>query len=191
MDTIETINQRRSIRKFKDTSVPDTIIEKILYAATQAPSGKNWQPWYFIVVKEDKRSEMIRRMGEGIEKSAMKGLGTGSARYTLQVMEQAPVTIFVFNMNESQVEKDKSFVETLLNSVDIQSIGAAIQNLLLAAHTYGLGTLWICDVFFAYHELCSWLGEKHQMIAAISIGYPAEQPPARPRKPVSEVARWL
>jgi nitroreductase len=191
LDTIETINQRRSIRKFKDTPVADEIIEKILHAATQSPSGKNRQPWHFIVAKEDKRSEMIRLMREGIEKRTSQGIDTGSAKWTIRVMEHAPVTIFVFNTNEAQVEKEKSFVQTLLNSVDVQSIGAAIQNLLLAAHTYGLGTLWICDVFYAYHELCSWFGEKHQLIAAISIGYPEEQPMARPRKSLSQVVRWL
>ncbi|MCI0512811.1 nitroreductase, partial [candidate division KSB1 bacterium] len=156
MDTIEAINQRRSIRKFKNTPVADEIIEKVLHAATQAPSGKNSQPWYFIVVKEDKRPEMIRVMQEGIDKRMAMGIGSGSTKWTIRAMEQAPVTIFVFNTSEANIQKEKNFIQTLYNSVDVQSIGAAIQNLLLAAHHYGLGTLWICDVFFAYHELCDW-----------------------------------
>ena len=78
-----------------------------------------------------------------------------------------------------------------MNVVDVQSIGAAIQNLLLAAQDLGLGTLWICDVFYAYDELCAWLGETHQMIAAVALGYPDEQPNPRPRKSVDEVTTWL
>jgi nitroreductase len=191
LDTIEAINQRRSIRKFKNTPLADEIIEKVLHTATQAPSGKNSQPWYFIVVKEDKRPEMIRVMQEGIDKWAAQGIESGSTKWTIRVMEQAPVTIFVFNTSETNIQKEKNFIQTLHNSVDVQSIGAAIQNLLLAAHHYGLGTLWICDIFFAYHELCAWFGENHQMIAAISIGYPNEQPAARPRKILSQVVRWL
>jgi len=75
--------------------------------------------------------------------------------------------------------------------VDTQSIGAAIQNMLLAAQELGIGTLWICDVFYAYDELCAWLGQKNQMIAAVSLGYPDEQPNARPRKTVDEVTVWF
>lgn len=63
--------------------------------------------------------------------------------------------------------------------------------MLPAALELGLGTLWICDVFYAYDDLCDWLGQEHQMIAAVSLGYPDEQPGPRPRKPLTEVAEWL
>ena len=67
MNTLEAIAGRRSIRKFKDAPVSDEAVEAILNAGLQAPSGKNRQPWRFVVVKEDKRDEMVRVMGEGIE----------------------------------------------------------------------------------------------------------------------------
>ena len=75
--------------------------------------------------------------------------------------------------------------------VAVQAIGAAIQNMLLAAQELGVGSLWICDVFYAYEELCAWLGETRQMIAAVSFGYPDESPGPRPRKPVGEVTTWV
>ncbi len=75
--------------------------------------------------------------------------------------------------------------------VDIQSIGAAIQNMLLAAQDLGLGSLWICDVFVAYEEFCEWLGEKGEMIAAVSFGYAAESPAARPRKPFNDLVNFI
>ena len=87
--------------------------------------------------------------------------------------------------------KDRSLPTDARNMFSWIGIGAAIQNMLLVAQDLGLGTLWICDVFFAYQELCEWLGETHQMIAAVSIGYPDEQPSARPRFPVNKVTRWL
>ena len=74
---------------------------------------------------------------------------------------------------------------------DLQSIGACIQNMLLAAYELGLGSLWICDVFYAYEELSEWLGETGQMIAAVSLGYADEKPGPRPRKPISEVTRFM
>jgi len=190
MNTLEAIAGRRSIRKFKDTTVSDEMIETILKAAVQAPSGKNCQPWRFVVVKEDHRAEMVRVMREGIDRLAEMDIDLGSSRWTANVMEQAPVTIFVFNAHGKHTPNTPHW-EDETDVVDVQSIGAAIQNMLLAALDLGLGSLWICDVFYAYDGLCAWLGQEHQMIAAVSFGYPDEQPGLRPRKPLSEVTTWL
>lgn len=187
MNTLEAIAQRRSIRKFQDKPVADDLIVKILEAAIQAPSGKNRQPWRFIVVKEERRAEMLRVMREAIEALKAQGIDTGSSLWTAQVMEHAPVTIFIFNPEAQRAEGTRTFG----NLVDAQSIGAAIQNMLLAALEYELGTLWICDVFYANDALCDWLGRSDEMIAAVSIGYPAESPQARPRKTVAELTEWL
>lgn len=188
MNTLDAITRRRSIRKFKDTPVPDETIVRILSAAIQAPSGKNRQPWRFIVVKEDKRPEMVRIMREAIEGFKAQDMDTGSSEWTAGIMEQAPVTIFVFNVYQDNADRERP---SIMNVVDIQSIGAAIQNLLLAALDLGLGTLWICDVFYAYEQLCAWLGETHQMVAAVALGYADEQPRARPREAPNKVTTWL
>ncbi len=188
MNTLEAIAGRRSIRKFKDTSVPDETIEAILNAAILAPSGKNRQPWRFVVVKEDHRAEMVRIMRASIDRLEEQGIDIGSSKWTAKVMEQAPVTVFVF---DAHTPREKLPWEGGGDLVNVQSIGAAIQNMLLAALDLGLGSLWICDVLYAYDALCDWLNQEHQMIAAISFGYPDEQPGPRPRKSVSEVTTWL
>jgi nitroreductase len=193
MQTLEAIAQRRSIRKFKDTPVTDEQIHALLHAATLAPSGKNAQSWRFVVVRGEKRAEMVAVMREGMDKLKALGVNLGSSPWTAQIMEHAPVTIFIFNdeMTLESGEQTLSVQDVIFNSVSVQSVGAAIQNLLLAATDMGLGTLWICDVFFAYPELCTWFGETRQMIAAVSVGYPDEAPSPRPRKTVEEVTRWL
>ena len=191
MNTLKCIAQRRSIRKFKDTPIPDETIVEILAAATQAPSGKNRQPWRFVVVRRDKRPEMIQVMREAIDGHKAAGRNPGSSEWTTRCMEQAPVTVFVFNPYEQPAGFDSAPTDVVMNVVDVQSVGAAIQNMHLAAQELGIGALWICDVFSAYQELRGWLGETHQMIAAVTLGYPDEQPNARPRKSVDEVTRWL
>ena len=188
MNTLEAIAGRRSIRKFKDAPVSDEAIEAILEAGLQAPSGKNRQPWRFVVVKEDKRAEMVRVMRASIDRLEEQGVDIGSAKWTANVMEQAPVTIFVF---DAHVPRTDFPWEGGGDFVNVQSIGAAIQNMLLAALELGLGSLWICDVLYAYDALCDWLKQEHQMIAAISFGHPDEQPGPRPRKPMSELVTWL
>ena len=191
MEVSQAIQQRRSIRKFKEKVVPEELLLKILEAATLAPSGKNKQPWKFYVVQGEKRSEMIQSMQMGMNRLSKMGINTGSAKYTIGVMESAPVTIFIFNPTSKHPLLERETGEIYGDIVDIQSIGAAIQNMLLMAVDLGLGTLWICDVFFGYEELCEWLGEKGQMVAAVSVGFPDESPSARQRKTVESVTEFL
>jgi nitroreductase len=191
MNTFEAIAGRRSIRKFKPLPIPEETIRRLLHAATLAPSGKNRQPWRFYVVREHKRAEMLEVMRRGIEKHKAQGMSSGSCENSARIMEQAPVTIFVFNPYQQNSTLRASLMDNMMNVVDVQSVGAAIQNMHLAAQDLGIGALWICDVFYAYEELCDWLGESHQMVAAVSLGYSDETPAARPRKPVEDVTVWL
>ena len=189
MNTLEAIAARRSIRKFKDTPIEDEVLQKILTAGIQAPSGKNRQPWRFIIVKGEKRNEMVKVMRQGIDRTKAEGEDPGSSEWSAQVIEQAPVTIFVFNPDGLKPWLAHSIDQMFQDVVNIQSIGACIQNMLLAALDLGLGSLWICDVFVAYDELCTWLGESGEMIAAVSFGYPNESPAERWRKSIDEVTR--
>lgn len=191
MNTLDAIAQRRSIRKFKPDPLPEEIQRAIIQAGMQAPSGKNRQPWRFIIVNQDQRPEMVRILREGIAKEKAEGEDPGSSEYSANIMERAPVTVFVFNPDGQSPWLAHSIDQNFTELVDTQSIGAAIQNMLLAAQELGVGSLWICDVFYAYQALCNWLGEKGQMIAAISFGYPAESPAARSRKSYNELVRVL
>ena len=79
MNTLDAIAARRSIRKFQNRPVSDEDIRTILQAAIQAPSGRNRQPWRFVVVREDRRAEMVRVMWEGIDYVETQGIEPGSA----------------------------------------------------------------------------------------------------------------
>lgn len=159
MNTLNAIASRRSMRQFKSDPIPEEVLASILNAACQAPSGKNRQPWRFVIVKEDQRSEMIRILREGIARMKAAGDDLGSSEWSTTVMGQAPISVFVFNPDGLFPWLAHSISQNFIELVDTQSIGAAIQNMLLAATDLGLGSLWICDVFCAYEELCKWLGE--------------------------------
>ncbi len=191
MDTLEAIAARRSIRRFRSDPIPQDVLEKILNAAIMAPSGKNRQPWRFVVVREDKRGEMVQIMRETIARWKARGDNIGSAEGSATVMEQAPVTVFVFNPQGPHPWLTRSIDQAFQDLVNIQSVGAAIQNMCLASHALGLGSLWICDVLFAYNELSQWMGQDTQMVAAVSLGYPAEHPILFSRKPLGDVTVWL
>ncbi len=191
MNTLDAIAARRSIRRFKDDPVPEEALQAILTAATQAPSAKNRQPWRFHVVRGEQRAEMGRVMRQGIARMKAQGVDVGSAVGSARVMETAPLTVFVFNPEGLHPWLTRSTEQMFLDVVNVQSVGAAIQNMLLAALDLGLGSLWICDVFYAYQELCDWLGEGGQMIAAVALGYAGESPAPRPRRTAAQVTRWV
>lgn len=198
MNTMAAIRQRRSIRKYVNKPVPREVIEQIIQAGIDAPSAKNRQPWRFVVVTEDTRSEMLDAMRRGLEWMEQQQPDSDEDRmllkgawYTYRIMEQAPVTIFILNpYGKSPFEGLAPFGERFGELVHVQSVGAAIQNMCLAATEQGLGSLWICDVFSAYHTLTEWLGTTDQLTAALSIGYADEEPTARPRKPMEDVTVW-
>jgi nitroreductase len=191
MNTLDTIATRRSIRKFKATPIPEGMLQQILTAAIQAPSACNRQPWRFIIVRGEKKAEMLRILREAIARDQAQGEDIGSSEWSTQVMEEAPISVFIFNPKGLPPWKKHTTEQMFTDVADIQSIGAAIQNMLLAATDLGLGSLWICDVFIAYEELCKWLGENGELIAAVSFGYADESPAARPRKSMSEVVQGL
>ena len=189
MNTIQAIAARRSIRAFKDEGLAEAAVTKILTAASQAPSGKNRQPWRFVVVRGEKRAEMVGIMRDAIAASQSRGEDTGSAEWTANVMERAPLTVFVFNPHGIDPWLEHSTDQIFQELVDVQSLGAAIQYMLLAATDLGIGSLWIADVLYAVTELKTWLKEDGQLVAAVSFGVPDESPDARPRKPLDEIVR--
>ena len=113
-----------------------------------------------------------------------------AAKHTIDIMAEAPVIVFVVNSLGKSIMEKLSTEERVYEICNIQSISAAIQNMLLAATEKGIGSLWICDIYFAYSELCKWLDSDGQLIAAIAFGYPNEFPKERPRKNIDDVVEW-
>jgi len=189
MDTADSIRQRRSIRRFEAKPVPREVIGGVLELTTLAPSAKNRQPWRFVVVEAEEKQELVSVMERVIARHKSEGRQLGSSVGSTRAMAEAAAVVLVFD-GESVGEDLQCFYD-IARIVDLQSIGGAIQTMLLAAHEYGLGTLWICDVYRAYDELREWLGRDDRLVAAVALGYPAESPAPRPRTPWQDITTWL
>lgn len=192
----DSIIKRRSIRKYKPEPVPQSVIEEVLKAGILAPSSKNRQPWNFIVVTGEAKEEMLEIFQGGIEREKEHPLLPESAKYisgaehTLSIMKQAPVTIFIMNPLGLDVKRVLTAEERISEICNAQSVGACIENMTLRATELGVGSLWICDIYFAYKELCDWLCTKGELFAALTLGYADENPSARPRKDMEDVIQW-
>ena len=194
---IKEIENRRSIRKYKRHEISKEIIEDIIYSATLAPSAKNRQPWKFIVYQGEEKSKLVDVMHQGIklEKITHKlmpewAFAIPDAENTVRVMEEAPCLIAVLNTNQKtpfdSIEDEKRIVEIC----DLLSIGAAIENMILTATSYGLGTLWIANTCFAYNELIDFIETDSQLTGIVAIGFANETPAKRPRKPVADIVEY-
>lgn len=193
---LSAIRNRRSIRKYRNLDVPRHMIEDILQSGILAPSSKNCQPWKFIVVTGSAKNDLLAVMRKGIEREKNRPLFPKSAQYlsgaeyTLEIMGQSPVIIFIANSLGMDIRSALTPEERIYEICNAQSIGAAIENMTLTATELGLGSLWICDTYFAYNELCDWLAVDGELFAAMTVGYADENPSARPRKSMDDVVEW-
>ena len=105
-------------------------------------------------------------------------------------MRQAPVLIFIVNPMGRALHAALTLEERVFELCNAQSVGAAVENMALAATELGLGSLWICDTYFAYDELKAWLGGAGEPFAAMAIGYAAEAPRPRPRRALENIVEW-
>ena len=167
MDLFDVITKRRSIRTFKKTELPQTTIEKLIEAARWAPSAGNVQPWAFVVASSQKTKRDL-----------------SMAAYGQKDLEEASIVIVVCADEKRAAESYGVRGKTLYC---LQDTAAAIQNILLAAYSLGLGSCWIGA--FKENDVRLVIGAPQEMrpIALIPIGYPNEAASARNRRPVSEI----
>ena len=194
---IKAIDDRRSIRKYTSEEIPQENIEEMIYAATLAPSAKNRQPWKFIVFKGTAKDELVQVMRQGIENEKEThvlmpewAFAIPDAENTVRVMGEAPCLIVVLNTNGktpfTAIDNEKRIVEIC----DSLSIGAAIENMILAATEHDLGTLWIANTCFAYNDIVEYLDTEDQLIGIVAVGHSAEAPAKRPRKRMTRIVEY-
>jgi 5,6-dimethylbenzimidazole synthase len=189
MDIFTALESRRSCREFSPDAVDPATLERILAAATWAPSPLNTQPWKFIVISAREKKDQIfaeaqRCKAWAIEKSGWKWLNS----YELGFLKQAPVIVAVVG------DPKKSGVDMFQSEGGVGymlACAAAVQNMLLAAHALDLGSLWF--TFFDKSELRKILDipDEKTPVSLVCIGKPAQPPPAVPRKPVAKLTTYI
>ena len=135
---MDAIDRRRSIRRFSDKEIPHEVICKIVESGIKAPSAKNRQPWRFMVIQGQAKADMLRAFRAGIQREKTgrallpdSSRHLGGAEYTVRIMEQAPVVIFVLNSEGKGIFASLDDEERIYELCNIQSVSAAIENMLL------------------------------------------------------------
>jgi len=167
MELSEAIKGRRSIRAFKKQDVPEETVEALIDAASWAPSAGNIQPWEFVIA----RTQTVKR------KLAQAALNQAS-------IEEAPVVIVVCANEERSSMGYGSRGRTLYC---IQDTAAATQNILLTAHSLGLGACWIGAFNEDEAREAVNAPEWIRPVAIVPVGYADEVPSRRSRRPISQI----
>lgn len=163
-EVLRAIRERRSVRAFRPDPVEPEKVEAILEAARWAPSGRNTQPWRFVLVESaEKRAELARLVPQR------------------DMIATAPLTLAILLDRKAGYDELK----------DAQGIGACAQNVLLAVHSLGLGACWIGRARDREVEALLGARDGEELMMLIPIGYPAETPPPRDRRPLSELVRRI
>lgn len=186
------LKSRRSIRKYQQKPVSNEIIAEVLDAAGCAPSAHNAQPWRFIVItevsgKQALSSAMAKAWAGDM---AQDGQKIDEATFSAKVerFADAPVLILACLTMESMHKQPDQTRQNIEHDLALESLGAAMQNLLIVAHTNGLGACWFCAPAFckeAVREVLK-IPLEVEPAALVAMGYPDEKPPTPLRKSLDE-----
>jgi len=173
MDFLNIIRGRRSIRRFLEEDVPEEVLAQVFEAVRWAPSGGNIQPWEIVVVRDPGTKEKLRET-------------MGKNNPANRSIVEAPVVIVLCG-RLGVPDAYKGRVETKYGDGWLLfHLGAAAQNLCLAAHGLNLGT--VMTGFFDHDRAKEILSvpEGYEVVLLIPMGYPARRPSAPARRPVED-----
>ncbi|OGV35174.1 MAG: nitroreductase [Lentisphaerae bacterium GWF2_45_14] len=172
-----TIVNRRSVRNFSDKDVSAEDVDKILHAANLAPSAHNQQSWRFIVIRGDMKKQLAAFVSSCA--SDFPKPSSTLLRMASRSIISAPAVIAVANTAELiehgtglfSIDKDKAY--DFFRTMEIQSSAAAVENMLLAATSLGIASVWLGILYLVKDDVLEFLGEKKgEFMAVIPIGYP-------------------
>ncbi|MCW4035805.1 MAG: nitroreductase family protein [Candidatus Bathyarchaeota archaeon] len=163
----EAISERRSVRAFTSRDISEQEVELLVEAACLAPSAGNLQPWEFIVVRDP----------------ATKGRLVDAA-HGQSFIREAPVVFVVCAVPRRSASGYGSRGRELYC---LQDTAAAVQNLMITARENGLGSCWVGAFDERRASAALGLPDWARPVAIVPVGYPAESPRRRPRRPLSEV----
>jgi coenzyme F420-0:L-glutamate ligase/coenzyme F420-1:gamma-L-glutamate ligase len=199
MELHDFLRSRRSVRRFDPEPLGDEVVERMLTTAGSASSAHNRQPWRYAVVATDAaRTRLAATMADAFRRD-LEDDGTPAEKIqalvdrSLARIQSAPLAVVLcMDSTEMDVYPDARRAGAE-HTMAVQSTANAGTTLLLAAHAEGLGAVWNCGPLFAPEAVVSALDlpATWKPQALILIGKPAQPPPARARKAVIALSKFL
>lgn len=188
------VTSRQSVRRYDGREVPAEVVRAALEAARWAPSPHNSQPWRFAVLRSPAlRERFAARMAErwrgdlaadGMAPEAIDAL-IGKSRERIRGASVVIIVGLTYADLDVYPDERRQAAEQLMAA---QSLGAAVQNIMLVAHARGVASCWMCAPLFCPSVVRAALDLPAGVIpqAMITLGYPAAEQPVRPRRPLDD-----
>jgi nitroreductase len=207
---LDWLRSRRSVRTFRAEPLGREVLERVMLAATTAPSNTNRQPWRFAVVTSERQrralSTAVRERAEEMKALIRRGhhaedFGNYGDFFHEPLESAAAIVVpqyreypdLIANLLESGGADPKSFHTASAMQAELCSTSAACMALLLQSHAEGLGACWMAGPMVAKDRIGALLDirEPWRMVGAIALGWPAEAPQTQPRKGLDRVVSWF
>jgi len=195
-ETLQSIADRHSIRMFTDENVNEDDILTILNSANQAPSAHNQQSWRFLVIQGNKKSELVNLIT--INASRFPRPTSALLRMAARSIASAPLVIAVINTGELMqrgpelFEVDKNVARDFFRIMEIQSSAAAVENMLIAATSIGLSSVWLGILIMIQEEVLKFLGNPGgEFMAVVPVGYASKTSPGPKKRSLDVTVKYL
>ncbi len=195
-ETLKTIAKRHSTRKFAEKKLTEEQLTAVLEAANYAPSAHNSQSWKFIILEGEKKQALADLVSA--KASEFPRPSSVLLRMSARSILSAPAVIAVANTGElinhgtELFKVDKEVGLDFFRTMEIQSSAAAVENLLLAATSIGLETVWLGIMYLVKDEVLKFLEEPAgEFMAVIPIGYATKESKSPKKKSISCVVKRL
>lgn len=193
---LENMQKRRSVRQFNGRDLSEADIRTVLQAANHAPSAHNQQSWRFIVVSGAKKQELadlVNLKAAGFSRSSSALL-----RMAARSISSAPAVIAVVNTGElighatNLFSLDGENYFDFFRTMEIQSSAAAVENLLLAATSLGISSVWLGVLFLIKGDVLRLLEEPEgEFMAVVALGYSEKKGTEPPKKSLLAKVKYL
>jgi len=158
MSLLDIILSRRSIRRYENKEIPQDVLDKIIEAGRQSPSAVNKQPYHFVIVKDTE----IKKKLQGLYSNFLKN---------------APIVIVGCANPKAWLTGKWATIDTTI----------ALERMVLAAWSIGIGSCWIGSFQEQKVKETLKIPKDWKVVALITLGYPAETPKPRKKKPTNEL----
>lgn len=197
-ESLRLLTERRSVRRFLERPVAQTLIEQAIELACWAPSAHNEQPWRFVVLNSSEAKERLAQaLGKTLRRDLLaQGVSLEEIHQRLERsrnrIQAAPLAILLCLCEEDIQSGGTERQRKGEREMAIQSVALAGGQFLLAAHALGLATVWLCAPLFAPKaaQQALDLPASWQAQALILVGYASERPAPPLRKSLAEVVLY-
>jgi nitroreductase len=187
MDALSAIQRRTSVRRFRPDPVPRETIERLLECAVHAPNHKLTQPWRFAVLTGAARARLAeiraRHRSKRYTDPESAEARSGAEKVRREALETPAFIVVMCAVNSDELTREEDYASAMM----------AIENLMIAAQSLGLGTYLRTGGVMRLPELAELvsLAEGFRVVGIVSLGFPTEAAEPTRRRPAAELTRWV